>query len=822
MKIRNRWLRAGIACAAIGLGAGVTPRTAHAIDYNVAVRVYCATGTFCGFNTRQEMEQTIREAFARVNTIWRPTEISFRIQSISVTQDSVYSSIVMNGSHDALDLVRIGQLHQLAATTPDVITYFMLPLPSYCWSDVPPLSGDGWVDTPSERHGLFCLPFGDFPTYAHELAHHFCLAHPHTQADPADTGFSGHDGDGLSDTPTDPAPAEIMDHAPSATDGTPDFVVNAQYTGGGHTPTDPSQIATLYNNRDWCDWIPAPVDPGSPMAQACTAACVGSRGGAIVGIDHAPRTELIISYYKGVCNGPYVINGQRTEAFTPMQLARVRRCQTQLPERMGLADACAGMGGDSDHDGLCDAEDRCPVVPSLGAPDTDGDGTPDLCDLCANDPSPETTDTDGDGAGDLCDPDDDNDGCGDAADQHPQEARPQVGLIASPGCGSTPIRVFEGSDTDHDGTPNCRDTDDDGDGLADAVDPCPASATQLCTIPGVECPTEFTWWTLCRGAGCGGFELVIEDLITLRQVVIHPLDIREHALILWPSADHTLSEVALALRGGPTPSVSARATLRLWIRNAATGARAALLAEYRPADVRSATGEGGNLMMLRFDSSAGFEMGRTWSAIALPGEVGPDADGDGVPDAADNCVRSANPGQRDGDGDQFGDACDADVDQDSAITDRDVRLVRGCEGVDLATLLLVPDLGDRSRRTTPPSALLRRAQCGRFDLDGNGLVTARDTALVTAQLGGAPGPSGLRPVVPATPGDAGTDAAMDASNGGGTPSDGCGCRTPTSSPSSDASRALAVAALIATLARRRRARRTSSASNTRQGAQAEE
>jgi hypothetical protein len=37
-----------------------------------------------------------------------------------------------------------------------------------------------------------------------------------------------------------------------------------------------------------------------------------------------------------------------------------------------------------------------------------------------------------------------------------------------------------------------------------------------------------------------------------------------------------------------------------------------------------------------------------------------DSDGDGVPDASDNCPSTANPDQEDGDGDGYGDACDCD------------------------------------------------------------------------------------------------------------------------------------------------------------------
>jgi len=49
----------------------------------------------------------------------------------------------------------------------------------------------------------------------------------------------------------------------------------------------------------------------------------------------------------------------------------------------------------------------------------------------------------------------------------------------------------------------------------------------------------------------------------------------------------------------------------------------------------------------------------------------PDADGDGVADAEDNCPDDANPNQLDTDGDGVGDACDPDVDGDSVLNEQD-------------------------------------------------------------------------------------------------------------------------------------------------------
>ena len=102
--------------------------------------------------------------------------------------------------------------------------------------------------------------------------------------------------------------------------------------------------------------------------------------------------------------------------------------------------------------------------------------------------------------------------------------------------------------------------------------------------------------------------------------------------------------------------------------------------------------------------------------------VAADADADGIPDNIDVCTLvpngpGQNGGQRDTDGDGYGNICDPDLNEDGVVNARDLA--------QLKALFFTHD----------PNA----------DLDGDGVVNAKDLARLKSYFFKPPGPSGVAP-----------------------------------------------------------------------------
>lgn len=105
-----------------------------------------------------------------------------------------------------------------------------------------------------------------------------------------------------------------------------------------------------------------------------------------------------------------------------------------------------------------------------------------------------------------------------------------------------------------------------------------------------------------------------------------------------------------------------------------------------------------------------------WALIFLltsPLSFAQDSDGDGIPDINDNCLQASNPSQFDADADLFGNACDADFDNNGIVNFLDIGFFASAFS------------------TTNPLA----------DLDGNGIVNFLDFARIPPLFFLPPGPS---------------------------------------------------------------------------------
>jgi hypothetical protein len=179
------------------------------------------------------------------------------------------------------------------------------------------------------------------------------------------------------------------------------------------------------------------------------------------------------------------------------------------------------------------------------------------------------------------------------------------------------------------------------------------------------------------------------------------------ALLALQSSAEDLTSASFVLRGG-TLSGGGGVDLQSTAPAPAIGSAGATIGQSGPIGISTGPTSGITL-------HAGF-----WPIAASDAGL-LDSDGDGIPDASDNCIEAENASQLDTDGDDYGNACDCDFDQNLTCSIADFSIFREDY---IAT-------ADRGVGT---------------DMDGNGAVSIADFSLFrNGYITGVPGPSGLVP-----------------------------------------------------------------------------
>jgi hypothetical protein len=260
---------------------------------------------------------------------------------------------------------------------------------------------------------------------------------------------------------------------------------------------------------------------------------------------------------------------------------------------------------DKDDDGIEDAVDNCPNDKNANQTNSDGDTFGDACDNCPTVTNQDQKNTDGaDDGGNACDLDDDNDFCSDVEDEHPLSDVAVIGkrLLVNCSPSSEAVFGFDGENTDGDALLNCKDPDNDNDGLLDGNDPCPIHHKSLgdlaCLFPPKSCPLQH-WWDTCFGNGsCVELLLKVVSVINpdpTREVIFERFEIVDRRIYVMQNERQNLARMRDVLTGR-APETRAAGPLRLEIwtrgRDGKPARRQAIVAEFMPQEVRRFRADG--------------------------------------------------------------------------------------------------------------------------------------------------------------------------------------------------------------------------------------
>ncbi len=307
-------------------------------------------------------------------------------------------------------------------------------------------------------------------------------------------------------------------------------------------------------------------------------------------------------------------------------------------------------------------------------------------------------------------------------------------------------------------------------------DPCPLEAGDGCHPLNGTCPP---FWKTCQGGSCDPDFLQITSIVSPAEFVVLPGKFTAYNDVLYvqPLTGRTVSETAQVLNGdfaaagsafsvplatapggvaaaasSGSPTIAPGDPVQLEIRSRADGSLVAVVAQYVAGDATIGDVTRGGFLAITPQQNPGppviaatFALGHDPAGAAMY-----DGDDDGTPAADDNCLIAYNPNQTDTDGDGFGNACDADLDNDLLVTSADLAMVQACEGADLTLRMPIAEPLSMQGREVPPNPCGGTGPCPAYDLargcaaadlDENGLVDSADTSIARLALGTPPGPS---------------------------------------------------------------------------------
>ena len=362
---------------------------------------------------------------------------------------------------------------------------------------------------------------------------------------------------------------------------------------------------------------------------------------------------------------------------------------------------------DTDLDGFADADDNCPSISNVEQLDFDGDGMGDVCD----------SDDDNDGILDMvdCDPFDGSIAfsVGDACDDgNPATMNDIVNAncvcqgtapadadgdgVADPDDNCPMVSNADQSDNDGNGLGDVCDDDVDGDGVADEID-CDPLDTSIAFSIGDTCND--------------GNPNTAMDTITMSCMCIGTL----------------IDTDGDGVTDGEDNCPSIANTDQVDFDGDGIG------------DICDSDDDNDGVLDMAdcdpFDGSNAFSIGDACddgNAMTLndmvnvncvcQGEAPADIDGDGIPDADDNCPSTANTDQLDLDGDGIGDICDDDDDNDGVADEVD------CDPLNASIALSIGDACDDGDFNTEMDTINMSCICigTLIDTDGDGMTDADD------------------------------------------------------------------------------------------------